>query len=129
MQFNREESQHNLIRAFEPGRIRIGQEWLTGNLIVTADVIVSDWQPVKPDRVTATDLKPALDQDPELIIVGGGTDVIAPDVELMQELAGFSVGLEYMQTQAACRTYNVLVHEGRRVAAALILQTESVEFG
>jgi uncharacterized protein len=127
MQITREESPSNLIRAFEPGRIRIGQEWLTGNLIVTADVIVSDWRPVNPGRVTATDLKPALDEKPELIIVGGGTDVITPDVELMQELAGFSVGLEYMQTQAACRTYNVLVHEGRRVAAALILETDSVE--
>ncbi len=129
MQITREESSNNLIRAIEPGRIRIGQEWLTGNLIVTADMIVSDWQPMNLGRVTAMDLKPALDQGPELIIVGGGTDVIAPDVELMQELAGFSVGLEYMQTQAACRTFNVLVHEGRRVAAALILETDSVEVG
>ena len=129
MQITREESVSNLIRAFEPGRIRIGQQWLTGNLIVTADVIVSDWRPGNAGRVTVADLEPALEHDPELIIVGGGTDVITPDVELMQELAGLAIGLEYMQTQAACRTYNVLVHEGRRVAAALILETDSVEAG
>ncbi|MGD8341189.1 MAG: MTH938/NDUFAF3 family protein [Gammaproteobacteria bacterium] len=127
MQITREESVSNLIRAFEPGRIRIGQQWLTGSLIVTADRIVSDWRPENAGRVTAADLKPALDHGPELIIVGGGTDAITPDVELMQELAGLAVGLEYMQTQAACRTYNVLVHEGRRVAAALILEAASIE--
>ena len=126
MQITREESVSNLIRAFEPGRIRIGQQWLTGNLIVTAEVIVSDWRPGDASRVTVADLEPALEHDPELIIVGGGTDVITPDVELMQELAGLAIGLEYMQTQAACRTYNVLVHEGRRVAAALILEADSI---
>jgi uncharacterized protein len=126
MQITREESVSNLIRAFEPGRIRIGQQWLTGNLIVTADVIVSDWRPGNAARVTVADLEPALEHDPEIIIVGGGTDVITPDVELLQELAALAIGLEYMQTQAACRTYNVLVHEGRRVAAALILEADSI---
>jgi uncharacterized protein len=121
MQITREEAASNLIRAFEPGRVRIGQQWWTGNLIVTAEAIVSDWQPDRPERVTAADLAPALAHNPELVIVGAGTGAICPDVALMQEMAALSVGLEYMQTAAACRTYNVLVHEGRRVAAALIL--------
>jgi uncharacterized protein len=120
VQFSREESASNLVRAWEPGRIRIGERWLTGNFIVSAETIVSDWALQDPGRVTVEDLEPALALEPELVIVGAGFDLVRPDLELMQELAGFAVGLEYMQTPAACRTYNVLVHEGRRVAAAMI---------
>jgi uncharacterized protein len=120
MLISREESDNNLIRAWEPGRIRIGEAWLSGNLIVTAKIIVSDWAPVSADRVTREDLRPALEQEPELVIVGAGTEATTPDVELMSELAALGIGLEYMQTPAACRTYNVLIHEGRRVAAALL---------
>lgn len=120
MLISREESDNNLIRAWEPGRIRIGEAWLSGNLIVTAKIIVSDWAPANADRVTREDLGPALEQEPELVIVGAGTAATTPDVDLMSELAALGVGLEYMHTPAACRTYNVLVHEGRRVAAALL---------
>lgn len=120
MQFSREESTSNLVRAWEQGRIRIGERWLTGNFIVSAETIVSDWDLQDPRRVTVEDLEPALALEPELVIVGAGFDLVRPDLELMQELAGLAVGLEYMQTPAACRTYNVLVHEGRRVAAAMM---------
>jgi uncharacterized protein len=126
MQFSREESTRNLIRAWEPGRIRIGERWLTGNLIVSAETIVSDWALRDRDRITVEDLAPALELKPELVIVGAGLEAVYPDFDLMRELAGLAVGLEYMQTQAACRTYNVLVHEGRRVAAALIQDRDSV---
>ena len=126
MQITREEAQSNLIRAWEPGRIRIGEHWLSGHLIVTADTIVSDWLAPEADRVSIDDLAPALALEPELVIVGAGSSAIAPDIELMSELAARAVGLEYMQTAAACRTYNVLVHEGRRVAAALLQPLRSV---
>jgi uncharacterized protein len=126
MQISREESTSNLIRAWEPGRIRIGERWMTGNLIVSAETIVSDWTLRDRRRITVEDLTPALELEPELVIVGAGLEAVRPDFDLMHELAGLAVGLEYMQTQAACRTYNVLVHEGRRVAAALIQEPDSV---
>lgn len=125
VQITREESKNNLIRSWEPGRIRIGEEWLTGNLIVTAETIVSDWSLTNPARVTIDDLAPALEINPEIVIVGFGTEATPPDIDLMSELAELAIGLEYMQTPAACRTYNVLVHEGRRVAAALIQNDSS----
>jgi uncharacterized protein len=122
VQITREESANHLIRAWEPGRIRVGENWLSGNLIVTADTIVSDWTLAETDRVSLSDLEPALSLAPEVVIVGAGIESITPDVDLMAELAARAIGLEYMQTAAACRTFNVLVHEGRRVAAALIQQ-------
>lgn len=125
MLITRETSASNLIRAFEHDRIRIGEAWLTGSLIVTAEAIVSDWSPADPGRITIEDLAPALAQEPELVVVGAGSGPCVPDVDLMAALAEQSIGLEYMHTAAACRTYNVLVHEGRRVAAALILDPAS----
>jgi uncharacterized protein len=125
MQITLEQSNNNLIRAWEPGRIRIGEQWLTGNLIVTAETIVSDWTPANAERMTLDDLAAALDFKPELVVVGAGTEARPPDVDLMAELAAIGIGLEYMQTPAACRTYNVLVHEGRRVAAALLQSDRS----
>ena len=122
MQFNRETSASHLIRAFEPGRVRIGEQWFTSNLIVTADRILSDWTLATPGKVTAEDLAPALAFKPELIVVGAGLSASVPDIDLMESLAAQSVGLEVMHTAAACRTYNVLVHEGRRVVAALVLE-------
>jgi len=121
MQFKREVSASNLIRAIEDGRVRIGEAWWTGHLIVTAEAILGDWAPADPERLTLEDLEPALAFEPEIIVVGAGTKARTPDVDLMAELAERAVGLEFMLTPAACRTFNVLVHEGRRVAAALIL--------
>jgi uncharacterized protein len=126
MQFSREQSTNHLIRAWEPGRIRVGERWLTGNFIVSAETIVSDWTLRDAGRVTIEDLAPALELEPELVVVGAGFTAVRPDFDLMYALAERSIGLEYMQTPSACRTYNVLVHEGRRVAAALIQTAESV---
>ena len=123
MQFTRETSASYLIRAFEPGRVCIGEHWFTSNVIVTADRILSDWTLATPGQVTLADLGPALELNPELLVVGTGTAPCAPDIDLMAEVALQGIGLEVMQTTAACRTYNVLVHEGRRVAAALVLES------
>jgi uncharacterized protein len=125
MQMTRETAPSHLIRACEFGRIRIGERWLTSNLIVTADEIVSDWSPSSPARITVDDLAPALALEPELIVVGAGFEPQSPNVDLMAELAARAVGLEYMATDAACRTFNVLLSEGRRVAAALLLAAGS----
>lgn len=120
MLITREDSNANLIRACERGRVRVNEDWLTGNLIVTADAIVSDWRVAGPP-LSVDDLEPALALGPELVILGMGHAPGPPDVDLMAALAARSIGLECMATAAACRTYNVLVHEGRRVAAALIV--------
>ena len=125
MQITRETSNSHLILAVEADRIRIGEHWHAGNMIVTAEEIVRDWTPATAGRVTVEDLAPALRYEPELIIVGAGLGSQTPDVDLMADLAALGVGLEYMQTPAACRTFNVLIHEGRRVAAALILEAEA----
>ena len=119
MQLTRESSTQHFIRAWEPGRIRIAERWVAGNVIVSADKIIEGWATAAPNALTIDDLAPALALEPTILLVGAGTDRFLPDVELMAALAQRRVGLEIMSTPAACRTFNVLLQEHRRVVAAL----------
>ena len=65
-------------------------------------------------------LTPLHDGDIQILIVGTGATQILPPPELYAELAERRVGLEVMDSPAACRTYNILVTEGRRVAALIV---------
>ena len=121
MKLTLEASAANLIRAWEPGAVRIGADWLRGHLIVSSQHIIRDWAVTAPEALQAHDLKPAVDLSPKIIILGTGDQMVLPDVHLMNQLASQGIGLEIMDTPAACRTYNVLVHEHREVVAALFI--------
>jgi uncharacterized protein len=97
----------------------IGDRWVGGNLIVSAERVIADWPAQDPADLGIEDLALALELKPEIILIGAGESSPLPDVDLMSALAARGVGLELMTTPAACRTYNVLVHEERRVVAAL----------
>jgi uncharacterized protein len=119
MQLTRDSSAVNFIRAWEPGRVRIADRWVAGNVIVGDDAIIEAWTARAASSLTVADLEPALALNPTIIVLGTGADGLLPDVELMAAVAARSVGLEIMNTPAACRTFNVLLQEQRRVVAAL----------
>jgi uncharacterized protein len=120
VQLTRDIAAANLIHAYEPGRVRIGERWLSGNLIVAPERLIEDWGARAPAEVTVADLEPALAMQPEILLLGTGETLVWPEADLMSALAARGIGLEIMSTPAACRTFNVLVHERRRVAAALL---------
>ena len=122
MQLTRDTAAAHLIHAYEPGRVRVGERWLAGHLIVSPEQLIEDWRVAAPADVTLADLEPALGLQPEIVLLGTGSTLVWPDADLMSALAARGVGLEIMSTPAACRTFNVLVHERRRVAAALFNQ-------
>jgi uncharacterized protein len=119
MQLTRDSSSVNFIRAWEPGRVRIADRWVAGNVLVGNDTVFENWTANTADRLTIADLQPALALQPTIIVLGTGVERLLPDVELMAAVAAHSVGLEIMNTPAACRTFNVLLQEQRRVVAAL----------
>jgi uncharacterized protein len=121
MQLTRETGSVHYIRAWEPGRVRIAERWITGNVIVGPEQILEGWTTLQPEALTVADLEPALALAPTIIVLGTGTERLLPDVELMAALAARSIGLESMNTPAACRTFNVLLQEQRRVVAALFI--------
>lgn len=121
IKFTRETADANLVRAWRRGGLRVGDQWLRSHAIVSADRIVRDWPVSDPEALQPDDLEPALATDPDIIILGTGESLRRPAADLMGIMAERGIGVEIMDTPAACRTYNVLLHEGRSVVAALFI--------
>jgi uncharacterized protein len=111
----------HVVRGYRPGLLRIGERELTRSVIVSAESLIDDWRPQDIGELTAEDLEPALALRPEVLLLGSGARQVFPPYELLARLHAARIGIEVMDTGAACRTYNVLVGEGRAVAAALII--------
>ncbi len=112
----------NLIRSYSGEEIRIGERVVRESCILTATELLTSWGPQSFAQFTSAHLEALIALAPEVVIVGTGmTQQFAP-LEIRQALARHGIGLEAMQLGAACRTFNVLVQEERRVAAALFLR-------
>jgi uncharacterized protein len=122
LKFTRDQISNVTIHRIEPGAITVGNRRLCENFALTADEVISDWQASVIDELTEDDFKPLIDSAPELILLGTGSKPVFPPRALVFSLARRGIGLETMDTAAACRTFNILISEGRRVAAVLIVK-------
>ena len=95
---------------------------LDTSAIVMPDKLVSPWLVADPATVTLADFATVLELKPELVIFGSGASFRFPDPRIMAAFSQARIGFDVMDTPAACRTYNVLMSEGRHVAAALLIQ-------
>ena len=111
----------NLVRSYGPGQLRIDERTYSTSLIVTATAIIAPWRPTMAQALTEADLEPLLGLAPAVVLLGTGARQRFPDVQVLRILHEQRIGVEVTDTSAACRTYNVLVTEGRSVAAALIV--------
>jgi len=109
-----------LIHAYDERRIQIGEQRFSHSLILLRDRIIRDWRPASFDQLRTEDLQIVRELDPDLVLLGTGSRQHFPPPALYQALIEAGIGLEAMTTPAACRTYNILAAEGRRVAAALL---------
>lgn len=117
------DSQRLTISASRPGAITINQEEHTASLIITPEHLIRDWPPQCHDELTAEHFRRVVELKPVILIYGSGATQRFPAPELLAPLIQKGIGIETMDTAAACRTYNVLVSEGRNVAAALIIES------
>ncbi len=123
MKFTLETSSRvNLIRAYSAQEIRIGEQRLRSSCIVTADTLIQDWEPASLAELTEAHLEPILALKPELVLLGTGPVQRFPPAPIRAAVMARGLGLEVMDLGAACRTFNILVQEERRVAAALFLK-------
>jgi len=111
----------NFITGSGPGWVRIGTQEFRENLILTSDLIQVGWAVAGFDALTEADYAGLLAHSPDLVLLGTGAAIRFPHPRLMQALTAARVGVEVMDTAAACRTFNVLTAEGRKVLAALIV--------
>ena len=94
---------------------------LTGSVVVSSERLMENWPPQRIDQLIAPHLVQVLELTPEIVLIGTGKALQWPPAAALQPLRDNNIGIEVMDTAAACRTYNILMLEGRRVAAALMM--------
>jgi len=110
----------NLFTAYGEDYVAVNKEKHSKNLIVLPEAIIFEWSTATPASLAGNDMTKLLELGSEIILLGTGRRQCFPPGALMRPFAPAGIGLEIMDLQAACRTYNILAAEGRKVAAALL---------
>jgi uncharacterized protein len=104
------------------GWIAVNGEKKTASIVLSSRGPCVDWNCRQFDQLSASHFAQLAALAPELVIFGSGTQLRFPPAAWLQSLMAQRIGLETMDTAAACRTYNILASEGRHVVAALLLE-------
>lgn len=110
----------NLFSGYGAGYVAVNRARYETSLVVTPDAVLA-WRVQAFEALRVADFEPVFAQRPELVVLGTGARQRLPGAEIARAFAERNVGLEAMDTRAACRTYNILAAEGRRVVAAILL--------
>lgn len=110
----------NLFTAYGEGYVAVNHEKYEQNLILLPDSLRPGWSTATVETLGEADMQTLLGLGVEIVLLGTGNRLRFPAGALMRPFAPAGIGLEVMDLQAACRTYNILASEGRRVAAALL---------
>ena len=111
----------NAITGHGDGYVAVNRQQITQSLIVMPAQLINPWLIADPAAVALADFDTLLELGPELVVFGSGRSFRFPDQRIMAAFLQRRIGFEVMDTPAACRTYNVLMGEGRNVAAALLV--------
>jgi len=111
----------NTFSGYGDGFVMVNGQRHEGSLIVTPDKL-QPWSAATFDALVEADFEVFLGLDLEILLLGTGARQRFPHPRLTRSLAEKRLGVEVMDLQAACRTYNILMAEERRVAAALLFK-------
>jgi uncharacterized protein len=121
MRFTRDASSGiNIVRAYGGGELRINDTVYRGAVIVSGTTLLHEPAIVDLEGLLAVDAARIMALDPEVLLLGTGARQIFPPASFSTHYLSAGIGFEAMNTGAACRTYNVLVGEQRRVVAMLL---------
>lgn len=110
-----------LITGYDKGWVEINRQRYTSNLILLPNQLIQDWGAVNIESIECTHFEQIAAYKPDIVLLGTGASHRFTHPRLSVALSETGVSLECMSTHAACRTYNILMAEGRNVAAALLL--------
>ena len=113
----------NTITGYGDGYIEINKIPYSHAVLLSSDGDILEWALKSFDSLSPADFTQMASLKPELIIIGTGKRQRFPRPELLKTLIEAKIGFEVMDSQAACRTYNILVGEGRQVLLALIVES------
>ncbi len=111
----------NTIHAHGEGYVVVNSLRIEHPVIVMPDRLIDPWPVSATQQLALNDFTPLIELKPELVIFGSGPVFRFPDPRIMAAFSAAKMGFEVMNTPAACRTYNILMAEGRNVAAALLI--------
>ncbi len=119
------------ILGYGPGWVGLGTngvaEKIEHSIVIGSRGEKFDWNCTRFDQLTAEHFALLAETQPELVIFGSGSRLRFPPPAFLRGLMERRIGIETMDTLAACRTYNILAGEGRQVIAALLIETEETE--
>ncbi len=123
MKLQPDKSSVQTIRGYGPGWIAVDAEKFSTSLVLGSRGERQVWDCRRYEELTAAHFTPLAALRPELVLFGSGARLRFPRPEWLQALVEQGIGLETMDTAAACRTYNILAGEGRHVVVALLLES------
>ena len=109
------------IKSYTAGSVVIGEKIFSSSLILSPDAIIDDKLPNDISHLTLDDLDQILELDPEVVVLGTGTLLSFPEQAIAAFFTSRRIGFEVMDTGAACRAYNILMADDRRVVAVLFM--------
>jgi uncharacterized protein len=109
------------IQAYENGTFVVDLQEYHGSILVEAEGVVRAWRPQRVDEIGEKDILELLSFNSDVILLGTGEKQAFIEPKILAALYDANIGVEMMNTTAACRTYNLLMAEGRQVLAALIV--------
>ena len=116
------DTSQNVIRSYDRGHIVLNEgQVIRQSVVVLPDRLITDWPPQRFEDLTAAHFEQLLTWEPEIVLLGTGAQQRFPHPRLTRSLLERGIGVEVMATDAACRTYAIIMSEGRRVAAALLM--------
>jgi len=113
------------INSYGKGWVQVAGEQLTHSVVIASDGQRFEWHCARFEDLTAGHFEQLAKLKTELVIFGSGERLRFPAAALTRALIDDQIGIESMDTQAACRTYNILAGEGRHVAVALLMESAS----
>lgn len=122
MKFHLSTAAGNVFTAHGAGFVRLGETEYRDNLIVTTDAIIAGWAPGGFAALSESDFASLVGLKPEVALLGTGRQLRFPHPRLTRALTDAGIGIDVMDTPAACRTFNILAAEGRKVAAAILIE-------
>ncbi|VAW81167.1 hypothetical protein MNBD_GAMMA12-3465 [hydrothermal vent metagenome] len=109
-----------LVHEYTNEYIRINNTQHTHSIVISYNAL-QNWAPQSMDHLTEEHLTALLHRQPEMILIGTGKSIQFPHPKILQPAYKRHVGVEIMDTAAACRTFNMLASDGRKVVAGLII--------
>ena len=110
------------IRGYKPGTIKVNDQIHTESIIITPNQLILHWQPQTFSELTSASFDSIIELKPDILLLGTGSKMELVLPELYGQLINLGIGVEVMDTSAACRTFNALSAENRNVVAALIIR-------